>query len=235
MTPILRLAGVSKAYGGLRPLRIEELSVGERDSIAVVGFDQAAAEVLVNLITGATLPEAGQVTVFGQSTRDIADSQEWLSLVDRVGIVTERAVLLDSLSVLQNLAMPFTLDIDPLPDDARARASRLAGHVGLTESQWSAPVAGLDAAGRLRVRVARALALEPPILLLEHASAGLTAADAAAMGVQLREIARERGAALLAITADEAFARAVAERVLRWEPASGRLAERRGWFRSRLG
>jgi predicted ABC-type transport system involved in lysophospholipase L1 biosynthesis ATPase subunit len=235
VTPILELAGVSKAYGGLRPLRIRELTVSERDTIAVVGFDQASAEVLVNLVTGATLPDAGQVTAFGQSTRDVADSEAWLSLVDRFGIVSERAVLLDSLTVLQNLAMPFTLDIDPLEDAAQARAAALGATVGLTETQLRAPVAALDPAGRLRVRVARALALDPPILVLEHASGGLNAGEATTLGTELREIAARRALALLAVTADEVFAGAVAARVLRWEPATGRLTDRRGWFRSRLG
>ena len=48
-------------------------------------------------------------------------------------------------------------------------------------------------------------------------------------------IAARRGAAVVAMTADDRFARAVATRVLRWDPASGQLAPARGWFRSRLG
>ena len=85
----------------------------------------------------------------------------------------------------------------------------------------------------VKVRVGRALALSPPVLLLEHASAGLSAGDAAAAGQWIRAVAERRGAAALAATADEGFARAVADRVLLLEPASGRLRERglRGWFR----
>jgi hypothetical protein len=66
------------------------------------------------MATGASLPDRGDVRLFGRSTSAIADSADWLSVVDRFGIVSSRAVLLDALTVVQNLAMPFTLEVDPL-------------------------------------------------------------------------------------------------------------------------
>lgn len=228
---VLEFAGASKAYGGLRPLRIAELRVQAGDTVALLGFDQPTAEVFVNLATGATLPEAGDVSVFGLPTRAIEDSADWLATVDRFGIVSERAVLLDALTVIQNLAMPFTLEIEPPPEQVRARAEVLAREVGLPDTSWNQPVAALDAAGWLRVRLGRAIALDPAILLLEHASARLPREEVALLGARLRAVAEGRHIALVALTADEAFARAVARRILTLEPATGRLKEpRRGWF-----
>jgi ABC-type polar amino acid transport system ATPase subunit len=229
---VLEFAGASKAYGGLRPLRIAELRVHAGDSVALLGFDQPTAEVFVNLATGATLPDAGEVSIFGLPTRAIKDSADWLATVDRFGIVSERAVLLDGLTVIQNLAMPFTLEIEPPPDAVRVRAEALARDVGLPEAAWTRPVGELSAAGLLRVRVGRAVALDPAIVLFEHASARLPREEIAAVGAELRGVAARRGIALLALSADEAFAKAVATRVLTLEPATGRLEERRrGWFR----
>lgn len=232
MTPtVLEFAGMSKDYRGLRPLRIATLRVDAADRVAILGFDQPSAEVFVNLATGATLPDVGDISVFGRPTKAITDSADWLATVDRFGIVSERAVLLDALTVIQNLAIPFTLEIEPPPDEVRARAEALAREVGLPEASWTMPVAELDAAGGVRVRFGRAIALDPAILLLEHASARLTGADVAALGHQMRGVAAARGIALVAATADEIFARAVAERVLSLEPATGRLKEkRRPWF-----
>src|SRR5205085_10561960 len=139
-----------------------------------VGLDEAAAEVFVNLVTGATLPDRGVVKLFGRLTTAIGDSADWLALVDRFGIVSRRAVLLDPLSVIQNLALPFTLEIEPPPDDIRARAEALAREVGLAEPSWSRRVGELDAVERARVRLARALALDPAALLLEHVSAAVS-------------------------------------------------------------
>jgi ABC-type transporter Mla maintaining outer membrane lipid asymmetry ATPase subunit MlaF len=177
---VLQLSGVTKDYRGLRPLRIAALSVAAGEHVALLGVDQVAAEVFINLVTGATLPEAGDVHVFGRPTSAISDSADWLATVDRFGIVSERAVLLDQLTVIQNLAMPFTLEIEPPPDEVRRRASALAREVGVQESGWERPIAGLDAAARVRLRLGRALALDPAVLLLEHASAGLSAPDAGA-------------------------------------------------------
>ena len=238
MTPIvLELVGVSKDYRGLRPLRIQLLRVAAGEAVAILGFDQPAAEVFINLLTGTTLPDAGAVHLFGRATSAIADSDDWLSTVDRFGIVSERAVLLDRLTVIQNLAVPFTLEIEPPPDEIRSRAEQLAREVRLPESTWTRPVADLDPASRGRVRLGRALALDPAVLLLEHVSAGLARADVEAYGADLRALAATRGAAVVAATADEVFARAVAARVLTLDPATGRLQDYRriGWFGRRLG
>lgn len=232
MTPaVLEIAGLTKDYRGLRPLRLLQLTVGADETIAILGFDHVSAEVFVNLVTGATLPDAATVHVFGRATSSIADGSEWLSALDRFGMMTERAVLLDQLTVIQNLAMPFTLEIEPPSDEVRHRAERLAVEVGLPSASWTKPTADLDSAGRARVRLGRALAAVPALLLLEHVSAGLPEAGALTLGADIRGIAARRRIAMVAATADEAFARSVAARVLRLEAASGRLVERRrAWF-----
>ena len=227
-TAVLEFAGTSKDYRGLRPLRIERLTVAAGEQIAILGFDLVSAEVFINLATGATLPDAGEISVFGRPTSAISDSADWLATIDRFGIVSERAVLLDQFTVIQNLAMPFTLEIEPPPDDIRRRAERVAAEVGLPASAWTRPVAELDAAARARVRLGRALALDPAVLLLEHASAALERHDVAKLGADIRATAERRAVAIVAATADEPFARAVARRVLNLEPATGRLRERKG-------
>jgi len=233
---VLEMSGVSKDYRALRPLRIQQLRVGTAEAIAVLGLDLAAAEVFVNLITGATLPDAGTISLFGRPTLAIGDSAEWLAVIDRVGIVSARAVLLERLSITQNLAMPFTLDIEPPAEDVRLRAEALAAEVGLPPAIWPMAVADGDVSVHARVRLARALALDPALLLLEHASAALSQDDVARFARDVRSIARRRGIAVVAATADDRFAAAVAGRVLTLEAATGRLVEpRRGWFGRRLG
>jgi ABC-type lipoprotein export system ATPase subunit len=169
--------------------------------------------------------------VFGRSTADIRDSADWLTVVDRFGIVTERAVLLDSLTALQNLALPFSLDIEPPSPEVRAAAIDLASEVGLAEADLGRAVATLDGSVRMRLRLGRALALQPQVLLLEHATASVERSSVAALAETIRAVATRRKIAMLALTADAEFATDVAARVLTLTPATGRLAERRRrWF-----
>ena len=128
------------------------------------------AEVFVNLMTGATLPEQGEVAVFGRATSSIADSAEWLATVDRFGIVSERIVLLDQLTAAQNIAMSLTLDIDPVPEAIRGSVDALGREVGLTGERARAPVGSATTGIRQRVRLARAIAANPSVLL-DRASA----------------------------------------------------------------
>jgi ABC-type transporter Mla maintaining outer membrane lipid asymmetry ATPase subunit MlaF len=227
---VIELSDVSKDYRGLRPLRIVRLAVEPGEHVAIVGLDQPAAEVFLNLLMGATLPDRGDVRVFGRPTSSIADSSEWVAFVDRFGVVSERAVLLEHLSVIQNLAVPFTLEIEPPPADVRERAAALAKEVGIDEPTSRRAVGDLDRALRARVRLARALALDPAVLLVEHLSAGVPRRDVPALGRSIRSVAARRGAAIVVATADVAFARAIARRVLTFDPATGLLSERRRWL-----
>lgn len=223
MSVIVGVHQVAKQYGALRPLRIEELEIEPGEQIALLGLDQPAAEAFINLLTGASLPDAGTVTLFGRTTAAIGDSADWLSTLDRFGIVSERAPLLEPLSVVQNLVMPFTLEIEPPAPEVRGQAERLAQAAKLSAEAWDRPVADLDPISRLRVRVARALALDPSVLLLEHPSATLPRDTVNAVARDVRDAAKARGLATLTLTMDRDFARAVADRVLTHEPASGRL------------
>ena len=221
--PVLELTGVTKHYGALRPLRVEQLTLSPGEQVALLGFDQPAAEVLINLLTGASLPDTGVVRVFGRSTADIADSTEWLTTLDRFGIVSERAALLEPMSVIQNMAMPFSLAIEPPPPDIVRQATALAVEAGLHESVLEQRVGDLDAASRMRVRLGRALAFNPGVLLLEHPSATLLRQDVVRFACDVRAVAERRSIATLTITADAEFAGAVSVRALVLEPSTGRL------------
>lgn len=225
------MRGVRKDYHGLRPLRIERLELRQGESIALLGFDQASAEVLVNLITGAALPDAGDVDVFGTPTRSITDADAWVRTLDQFGLLSERAVLLDQLTAEQNLAVPLSLELDEMLPDVRAQVCQLADEVGIRSGERTQAVAALSASARLRVRLGRALALNPRVLLAEHPNAALSPEDLAAFAADFSRITAGRGLAALVLTADRAFASASAAEVLTWQPATGQLRVPGGWRR----
>jgi ABC-type transporter Mla maintaining outer membrane lipid asymmetry ATPase subunit MlaF len=228
-SPLLELTGITKKYGALRPLRIERLTVASGTQLALVGLDRPAAEVFINLMTGATLPDRGDVRVFGRSTADITDSGDWLTTLDRFGIVSDRAPLLDAMTVVQNLALPFALEIEPPPPGVREQAVALAREAGLNEGEHDVRAGDLDPLARLCVRLARALALNPSVLLLDHPTATLEEGAGPAFARDVRRIAERRGLAAISLTMDKKFA-AAAGRVLTLDPASGCLKEA-SWLR----
>lgn len=230
----LIVTDVEKSYGGLRPLRLRSLHVPAGTLVALTGLDAPAAEMFTNLATGAILPERGEVRLFGRSTAEVTDADAWLRGLDRVGILTDRAVLIDGYTAAQNLAMPLTLDVDPLTEDLRRTAAALAENVGLAADVLEKPVSALGASERLRIRFGRALALDPGLLLMEHPTATLNRAEVSGFARDVRRVFRSRPLAGVAVTADRAFAAAAAADVLALRAADGELVPQRGW-RERVG
>jgi predicted ABC-type transport system involved in lysophospholipase L1 biosynthesis ATPase subunit len=235
VTPALEITGVTKSYQALRPLRLQSLTVAPGERVAISGVDAGAAEILVNLITGATLPDEGQVRVFGRPTSAITNSEEWLAWLDQFGIVSTRSMLLDAATVEQNLAMPLSLAIDPIPPEIADKVSALARECGVStpSDEWlKRTTADVPRDVRLRIHLARAVALGPSLLVLEHPTATISAEARPAFADQVIAVTQGRGIGALVITQDDELARRVAHRALRLEPATGVVKPvKRGWFR----
>ena len=231
---LIDIERLRKANAGLRPVRIERLRLDARERVALLGLDAAGAETLVNLVTGALLPDDGVVRVFGRETGAVTDPDDWLQMLEPFALISMRAVLLADLTVAQNVALSFTLSVDPVPDAVAADVRRLGVEAGIPQSDLERPLGAVAAETVARCHLARALAGDPTLLLLEHANGLTTSADAAAFGRDIARVADRRRAAVLALTADESFAYAVGRTVSRVDGATGRLeslAAWRRWFR----
>jgi simple sugar transport system ATP-binding protein len=223
MSDPLVITNVEKQYGGLRPLRVRDLRVPAGRITMLLGFDRPTAEVFVNLITGASLPDTGEVSSLGRPTSAIADSDEWLAFVERFGIVSDRIVLLEGMTVAQNLAISFDLALEPVPPEIMTRVTRLAVEVGLDAASLAIRVA--DAAPLLRSQIflARALAFDPAIVVLEHPSANLSPDEAKAFAAIVSAVSTRRSLTTVGLLMDERFAKATGGQLLVWQPATGEM------------
>jgi phospholipid/cholesterol/gamma-HCH transport system ATP-binding protein len=229
---VLDMKGVSKNYSSLRPLRITSLEIAPGERVSIGGMDAGAGELLVNLVTGASLPDSGEIRVFGRLTSDIADGDEWLASLERFGIVSPRAVLLEGSTLLQNLALPLTLEIDPVPDQPAARVKELAVRCGIDAARWLHVMAGeLPADIRVRVHLARSLVLDPQFVVIEHPTADVDAGGRQQLAADIVRACTGLQVTMLVLTNDDDFAKAVAPRNQKLHGATGDLTSMsKGWF-----
>lgn len=219
----LEFARVVKDYRGMRPLRVRRLAVAIGERVTLAGLDAPAAETFVNLATGAGLPDEGEVRVMGSATSAITDGDGWLASLDAFGIVSHRAVLLDGLTIAQNIALSYSLSIDPIPDDVRLKVDALAEAAGIEPADLEQPAAAVREATRVRAHLARALSLDPSVVVLEHPTLRVDRADAAALGASIVRATAGRRLGLLALTDDEELSKGMDARRLKLNASTGEI------------
>ena len=173
--PLLEIRGLVKDYQALRPLRIRELSVSPRArcSASPASTPPAAEIVRAPRDRRDAARTKGDISLFGTNTRGITDAEAWLHSLDGLGMVTIARCSIDMLSVLQNVAMPLTLDVDPIDRGVRPQAEALARDAGIAESLLGSPAGHVDrrdqparAPGtRARARAAAVIAEHPSAAL----------------------------------------------------------------------
>jgi ABC-type transporter Mla maintaining outer membrane lipid asymmetry ATPase subunit MlaF len=229
---LIEVRDSSKNYGGLRPFRVRNLIVEPGQFVVVEGPDRQAAAVLTDLVTGTVLPDEGVVVIDGRPTSELSSQDDWLSFLDRFGLVNDRVVLLDGLSVAANLAVPLTLDLHPMAAEVRRTVDALASEVGIEAATLDAPLQSATSLSRFLVRLGRAVALNPSILIVEHPTADLLERrDAIAAAQALRRVCTGRSVTAVMTSSDQRILRHVEARTLSWRAATGELSEAGAWRR----
>ncbi len=193
MADVLQLNRLSKAFGGLLAVNDVSFSVADGEIVGLIGPNGAGKTTLFNAVNGYHAPTSGIVTYAGRDVTGFSpDRMAWLGMGRTFQIVRP----FPRLSVLENVMVGAFLR-----QGGRRAAERKAWEVlefvGLHDA--AARAAGsMTLAGRKRVEVGRALALEPRLLLLDEVSAGLNAAESDRMVDLIRQI-RERGVTILIV------------------------------------
>jgi ABC-type transporter Mla maintaining outer membrane lipid asymmetry ATPase subunit MlaF len=132
------------------------------------------------------------------------------------------------MTVAQNLAISFDLDLEPIPPHILARAAPLAAEAGIDASMLRIHAGEADPLLRARIRLARALAFDPAVIVLEHPTATLSPEEAKLYAAVIKNVGAARDVTLVGLTADEKFAEQACGRLLVWQPATGELRGRSG-------
>jgi branched-chain amino acid transport system permease protein len=206
--PVLRLEGLSKAFGGVRALDGAGFTVAAGRITGLIGPNGSGKTTLINLVSGLERPDAGRVLVLG---RDMAGASP--DRLARAGMARtfQAAGLPPAATVLEAVAAA-RLECDATIDEAESNALAVLDSLELAGLAGST-CGDLPGAVRRRVELARALARRPALLLLDEPAAGLSDGEKAVLAGVLRRVAEE-GAAVLVVEHDMDFLLPLAWRVV---------------------
>jgi phospholipid/cholesterol/gamma-HCH transport system ATP-binding protein len=224
--PLVRLDGVSVHFGRQPVLRDVSLPVHTGETVLVIGESGCGKTVLLKLIVGLMRPAAGRVLVEEQ---DVAErsAAELVQLRRRFGFLFQGAALFDSLSVYENVAYPLRAlhSLGEAEIEGRVRA-RLA-EVGLPENAAAKMPAELSGGMRKRVGLARALALDPEVMLYDEPTTGLDPVMTELINELIVQTRERRPVTSVVVTHEMKTVRRVANRVVMLYPLA-RLADGEG-------
>jgi osmoprotectant transport system ATP-binding protein len=195
--------------GGRTVLDAFNLSIGAGEVIAIVGRSGAGKTTILKLVNRLLLPSSGTVRVEGRQT------QAWdgIELRRRVGYVFQDVGLFPHMSIEENIGIVPRLERWPA-ERMRARTIELLALVGLTPEIYAARrPRELSGGERQRVGVARALAIDPPILLMDEPFGALDPVTRAEVRGEFARIQRELGTTVILVTHDMAEAFVLGTRV----------------------
>ena len=210
--PFVAVDKLAKSFGDHNVLNGISLCVGRGETLAVLGRSGTGKSVLLRIIIGLVPPDSGTVKIHGQ---DIAGlTMDGLGAIrKKMGFLFQHAALYDSLTVEENVAFPLEHHRRDLSRAERTdRARHLLTEVGMDGSFDKMP-SDISGGMQKRVGLARALALEPEILLLDEPTAGLDPISSGEIDDLILKLQRERKMASIVVTHDLHSARTIANRL----------------------
>ena len=191
--PLLEARGLSKRFGGVQAVSGLDLSMAEGEILGLIGPNGAGKTTAFNLLSGFLEPDAGEVRFRGRAIAGLRPHA-----ICRLGLARTFQIVrpFPRLTVLENVAVGAHAR-HPDVATARARAAAVIEQVGLGPKR-DAPAASLTLPERKRLELARALATEPALLLLDEVMAGLNAIETGAV-IELVAAIHRAGVSVLLI------------------------------------
>ena len=198
----IRVSGLDFRYGDGFRLAVEELSIPAGEALAVVGPSGSGKTTLLNLIAGVMLPDTGAIRTCGRDVCALDDRARRTFRITHIGLVFQEFELLEYLSVLDNILLPYrihpSMKLDPR---VRERAAELADGVGIADKLGRYPDS-LSQGEKQRAAVCRALLPEPRLLLADEPTGNLDPDNKLRVLDLLLECAAATGATFVTVTHD---------------------------------
>lgn len=201
-----------KSFGSQHVLDGVSLTVRRGETLAVLGRSGSGKSVLLKLIIGLEKPDSGSVRIHGDDIAGLALDQIG-EIRKKMGFLFQHAALYDSLTVEQNVSFPLQHHKKEMSGSERDdRVRELLAEVGMVDGFGKMP-SDISGGMQKRVGLARALALEPDILLLDEPTAGLDPISSAEIDDLVLKLQQEHRMASIVVTHDLHSAKTIADRL----------------------
>jgi phospholipid/cholesterol/gamma-HCH transport system ATP-binding protein len=210
---IVVIKDLHKSFGDNEVLKGIDMVCRRGETTCVVGGSGAGKTTLLRLIVGLEKPTSGSIYIDGEDIVPMGE-RDLNRVRKKCGMVYQYAALLDSITVLENVAFPLVEHTKLGRQQIRARVVAKLRALGLDETVLGKYPAELSGGMRKRVGVARALMLDPPILVYDEPTSGLDPLTSRAVDDLIDETRQQFGVTSIVITHDIASCFRIADRVL---------------------
>jgi phospholipid/cholesterol/gamma-HCH transport system ATP-binding protein len=210
--PAVRLDNVIKSFGARRVLDGVSMAVPEGAGFVILGRSGTGKSVTLRHIIGLVRPESGRVYVRGEEISAL-EGEDLARVRRQIGFLFQSAALFDSISVGENVAFPLRRHAKLRDDEIRDRAAAKLAAVGLDKDFDTMP-GELSGGMRKRAGLARAMALDPAILLVDEPSAGLDPITSEEIDELLLDTKTRGGTTLIVVTHNIPSARKLGDKVV---------------------
>ena len=217
--PIIRVDAVAQRFGSRTIFRDVSFNVNTGEVFVILGGSGCGKSTLMKQLIGLLAPSAGRIAIFGH---EITGSNRATALLDvqrRIGVMFQSGALFGSMTLLENVMLPLEIFTD-LPAEGREFVARVKlGLVGLSDAASLMP-AEISGGMARRAGIARAMALDPPLLFLDEPSAGLDPITSAGLDKLILDLRHDLGATFVVVTHELASILAIADRCIMLDRAA---------------
>ncbi len=217
--PLLKVERLSVEFGRNPVLRDLSLSVACGETVAIIGESGCGKTVFLKTLIGLLRPSRGAVFFDGRNLAELGERELTRQRI-RFGFVFQQAALFDSMTIGQNVAFPLRQHTRKSETDIRRHVLARLAEVGLSANVVSQKPAELSGGMRKRVGLARALALDPEMMLYDEPTTGLDPIMGDVINELILSTRRRHPVTSIVVTHDMRTARKVADRVLMLYPLS---------------